>query len=573
MDTFLLILLTTVGYILAYRLYGKFLEKGIFKFSDDNKSLPSYKLCDGKDYVPTGKIVLFGHHYTSIAGTGPIVGPAIGVIWGWGPALLWVFFGSVFIGAFHDFGSLVLSLKNDGRSISDIIERYSNKRLKVLFFLIIFFELLVVIAIFGLVIAVIFKIFPVSVIPVWGASFVALFLGYLIYVKKRNVFRSTIFALLLLYGLVALGIFFPVEVESFFGLPSTGFWTVLLLVYAFIASVLPVTVLLQPRDYVNAWQLFVIMGMLFAGAVVSSFFFDMHIVAPFYNKSPAGAPPLIPTLFIVIACGAVSGFHSLVSSGTSSKQLGNPRDALFIGYGSMLFESFLATLVLVAVAAGIGLYYKLPDGTVLRGYESWAVHYSSWQASSGLSSKISAVVSGSANMLRNIGVPLKVGMALMGVFIASFAATTLDTATRIQRYIITEFSESVKFKAGANKFAATLFAVLSAALLAFATGADGTGALKLWPLFGAVNQLLAVLTLFLLFLYVLKKKRSPLYLLISFIPFLFMSIVTVWAVFENQYRFFKDRNILLLSVNAVVILLVIWFFAEVIIVINKNLKK
>ena len=559
MKAILLMILTFAGYTIAYHTYGRFLARKIFNLSE-TACVPSRELEDGKDFVPTRKIVIFGHHYTSIAGTGPIVGPAIGIIWGWVPALIWIFVGSIAMGAVHDFGSLVLSLRNQGRSISEIAARYLGNRVRYIFFLIIFFELLIVIAVFGLVISVIFSMFPESVFPIWVQIPIAIMLGWLIYKRPASLTLGTVLAVVMMYVTVVLGHFIPITMPAVAGIPATGVWTLVLLAYAFIASTVSVKTLLQPRDYINAFQLFIAMGLLILGVVASGLFSDLKIVAPAVNLSPEGAPPIFPFLFIVIACGAISGFHSLVSSGTTSKQVSCENDAQFVGYGSMLMEAALATIVIIAVGAGIGLAYKTSGGEILSGTPAWTAHYSSWAASQGLASKITAVVVGSANMMAAAGIPKALGIIVMGVFIASFAGTTLDTATRIQRYVITELSGDLKIRFMMNRYVATLFAVGTAALLAFATGADGNGALKLWPMFGAVNQLLAALVLTVITIHV-RSKRG-LWFLLPGLPALFMLVMTVWAVFRNETAFIAEANWLLVLINGAVLILSLWVVAE-----------
>jgi len=570
MGAILLMVVSFAGYIIAYNTYGKFLAKKIFRLNEE-AVVPSKEFEDGVDYVPTRKGIIFGHHYTSIAGTGPIVGPAIGIIWGWLPAMIWVFVGSIAMGAVHDFGALIISLRNKGKSISEITAKYIGSRVRYIFFLVVFFELLIVIAIFGLVIAIIFTMFPASVFPVWMEIPIAVILGWMIYKRKKNVMFSTIIAVAIMYVTVLLGHCIPFKMPQIAGMPSTGIWAILLLAYAFIASTLPVTKLLQPRDYINAWQLFVAMILLVLGVFVSGFTADLHIVAPVVNLWPKGAPPMWPFLFITIACGAISGFHSLVSSGTSSKQISREADASLVGYGSMLLEAALATLVIIAVSAGIGMAYKTGEGNILTGVAAWNTHYSSWAASSGLGSKINAMVIGSANMMASLGIPKAFGMVIMGVFIASFAGTTLDSATRIQRYVVTELFTDMKLKFMTNKYAATAFAVITAAILAFATGADGKGALKLWPMFGAVNQLLAALTLLLVTIY-LRGKGGYKYL-VSGIPCVFMLFLTIWGVVINEVNFITKANWLLTAINGIILVLSLWMSLESIIIFTKKGRK
>ena len=253
--------------------------------------------------------MMFGHHFTSIAGTGPIVGPAIGVIWGWLPAILWVFFGSIFMGAVHDFCALVISMRNEGKSISDITAKYINHRVRIVFFIIVFLALLIVIAIFGLVIALIFAKFPQAVFAVWAEIPLAILMGYAIIKRNRSLLLFTVLGVLLMYLTIFIGAYIPFTMPSLFGIPPTGIWTVILLIYAFIASVLPVSILLQPRDFLNAWQLYIAIGIVMIGVIATHFTQEFNIVAPALNLSPKGAPPLFPFLFITIACRCDIQFH------------------------------------------------------------------------------------------------------------------------------------------------------------------------------------------------------------------------------------------------------------------------
>lgn len=559
MAALLIMIVAFVGYIVMYKLYGQYIGRRIFMLSDACKT-PACEYEDGMDYVPTKKEVIFGHHFTSIAGTGPIVGPAIAIIWGWVPAMLWVFIGSIVMGAVHDFGALIISMRNQGKSISEYTAKYVNERTKIFFFIIVFLELWIVIAVFGLVIAVVFNMYPAAVIPVWLEIPIAVYLGYLIYKKGKNIMTWSIIAVVAMYATMVIGYFLPFKMPAIAGIPGTGIWTIILLTYAFIASVLPVTTLLQPRDFINSHQLVIALGLLVLGVLFAAFGGRLEIVAPAVQAAPKEAPPMWPFLFITIACGAISGFHSLVSSGTSAKQVRDENDSLFVGYGSMLMEGTLATLVIIAVAAGIGMGYTTKAGETLTGVAAWTTHYSSWAAAAGLGSKVSAFVDGSANMLGALGIPKGIAMVIMGVFVASFAATTLDTATRIQRYVIAELFGGLKISALTNRYAATLVAVGSALLLAFATGAGGAGALKLWPLFGATNQTLAALALIIITLYL--ERQGGLKWLVSGIPAVFMAIMTIWAVILNQVSFLGAHNTLLTVINICILIIALWVVVE-----------
>ena len=565
MNAVVLVVLTFGLYLLAYHTYGKFLAKKIFKLDPEART-PAHELQDNIDYLPTRKEILFGHHFTSIAGLGPIVGPAIAIIWGWLPAMLWIALGPIFLGGVHDFGALVASMRSKGRSIGELTAELINPRVRTLFFLIIFFELWIVIAIFAMIMGLLFNLYPTSVFPVWMQLPVAIGLGYLVYKKGGNVLTLSIAAVVVVYILIVIGSYIPIKLpDNVFGLSSIELWLVILLIYAFVASILPVWVLLQPRDYINAHQLIIIMVLLLIGTFVA----HPKIVAPALNPHPAGGLPIWPFLFVIIACGAISGFHSLVSSGTSSKQINREPDALFIGYGGMLMEGALATLAVIAVAAGIGIRYVVDHGVVLTGLAAWSHHYSSWQAAAGLESKLRAFITGSANLLASYRLPEAIGTTLMGVFIVSFAGTTLDTATRIQRYVIGEFFTDIGLPGLSNRYLSTFIAVLTAGLLAFAQK-GGKGALILWPLFGTVNQLLAGLALLVTTVYLARRKQP---LAVTALPMAFMLLMTGWAMVKNIINFHAKHNILLFVVGIAVFILEIWMVIEAALVLRKYLAR
>ncbi len=553
MGSLLIMILAFAGYLIMYKLYGKYIGYKIYQLDDANK-VPAVEMEDGIDYVPTKKEIIFGHHFTSIAGTGPIVGPAVAIIWGWVPALLWVFVGSIIMGAVHDFGSLIISMRNQGKSISEYTSKYINPRTKWFFFLIVFIELWIVVSIFGLVIAVLFKMYPSAVFPVWMEIPIAMALGWAVYKKNVNLTSWSIYAVVLMYITVGLGLVLPFNMPAMFGISPIGIWTIVLFIYAFFASVLPVTTLLQPRDYINSHQLLIAMLLLTLGVIFASFGGNLNIVAPAVQSTPTGAPSMWPFLFITIACGAISGWHSLVSSGTSSKQVRKESDSLFVGYGSMIMESVLALFVIIAVSAGIGMGME-HNGETLVGVSAWTTHYASWAAAKGLGSKVGAFVLGSANMLAAVGIPQKLGITIMGVFVASFAGTTLDTATRIQRYLMSETFP----KAFGNRYVSTAFTLLLATFLVFSTGANGKGALTLWPLFGAVNQTLAGLSLIVATVYL--KSKGGMKWVFTGIPAVFMVFMSFWATIVNQTKFLQG-NVLLTIINFIIILSILWIVVE-----------
>ena len=563
MNSLVLAVICFVLYIVAYQTYGKYLGEKIFKINPDAK-VPSSELRDDIDYVPTNKHILFGHHFTSIAGLAPLVGPGIAIIWGWVPALIWIVFGSIFMGAVHDFGSLVVSMRAKGRSVGDLVSDLINPRVRQLFLLIIFFLLWIVIAIFCLIVAILLGMYPQAVFPVWLEIPIAVWLGYMVYKKGKSHTTMAIVAVIIMYITVIIGAYLPIKMPAMFGMSNIMVWMVILFIYVFIASTLPVQKLLQPRDYINAHQIFVVFALLFIGAIWA----HPTVVAPALNVSPKGAPPIIPMLFVVIACGAISGFHSLVSSGTSSKQISNERDARFVGYGSMLMEGSLSVLVIVAVGAGIGLGLVIKGGEVLTGAAAFTHHYASWGAAAGLASNLDAIVQGMANLVASYGIPMKIATTIIGVFIVSFGATTLDSATRIQRYVISELGASWKIKPMTGRYTATGIAIVTAAILAFYSG-DGKGGMVLWPLFGATNQLLAGLSLLVVTIYLLRKKRS---IKAALIPFIFMVVMDGWAMLINIRDFANTGKVFLLVLSIIIFVLLIWMIIETLIA-TKTLER
>ncbi len=549
MLTLLIAVLSFVGFIVAYNTYGRWLSLKIFDI-DGTALVPSRELRDDVDFVPTSRQVLFGHHFTSIAGTGPIVGPAIAVFWGWLPALLWVVLGSVFVGAVHDFGALVVSMRNRGQTIGEVAGRLINPRARLLFLLILFFALTIVLAIFGLVIATIFTMYPESVLSVWIAMPIAVAVGFWVFKAKGGLLVPSLVSLAIVYLCVWIGVYhLPLSIPADWLIMDSQVitWTVLLMIYCFFASVLPVWMLLQPRDYINSQQLMVALVLLMAGLFVAGFSGSADLLASapaISNTVPADAPPLFPFLFITIACGACSGFHCLVSSGTSSKQLSSECDAQFVGYGSMLLEGALAVLVILACCAGVGMgrfekidqtwvAMKAADGSALIHEAAWRSRYpaeGSWE-NFRLQQMVGAFVEGSANFLHAIGIPLELAVGCIAVLVACFAATTLDTATRLQRYVIQELSVSLRIPLLTDKFAATALAVSLGTWVAMMRGGPqaprGTGGLILWPLFGATNQLLAGLA-FLVIIFYLARRGKPLAFII--LPAILMTITPAIAL-------------------------------------------
>ena len=584
-----------VGYLVAYHTYGRWLSRKIFNL-DATAVVPSKELEDGVDFVPTKKEVIFGHHFTSIAGTGPIVGPAIAVFWGWLPALLWVLLGSIFIGAVHDFGALVVSLRNRGQTVGEVAGRLISPRARVLFLVILAMALTVVLAIFGLVIASIFADYPESVLPVWISLPIAVGIGIWVYRRGGGLLVPSLLALLVMYAAVWIGAYhLPIDIEAIFGVTRLGpfpnavmIWTIVLLIYCFVASVLPVWLLLQPRDYINSHQLVLALGLLLLGVFVAGVTGRADLVgsAPAVASDiPVDAPPIWPFLFITIACGAVSGFHCLVSSGTTSKQLKCETDAQYVGYGAMLLEGGLAVIVILACCAGVGMgkFDRVGEGAAysyvavmvtvdgseaqLAGQSAWRTRYdpaSGWGAFK-LGDKVGAFIEGGANFLAALGLPLKLGIGLIAVLVASFAATTLDTATRLQRYVLQELAGTFRITPLTNKYAATGLAVGLAALVAMVPApgkGPGSGGLILWPLFGATNQLLAGLA-FMVTAFSLWRRKKPVIFVV--VPMIVMLIMPAWAMLWNIFHdggWYDKGDYLLLSFGAATLLVQIWMMIE-----------
>jgi carbon starvation protein len=526
MNAALLAVVALVLYWLAYRFYARWMERKVYE-TDSDEATPAHQRPDGVDYVACRKHVLFGHHFCSVAGAAPIVGPAIAVIWGWLPALLWVVFGTIFIGAVHDFGALALSAKRGGRTMGDLAGEILGPRARTWFLMIIILLTWVVIAVFAYLIAKLFIAVPQSVWPVNFEIVVALLIGWWIYRKNGSLLYPSLIAVTLLYVVVFICADHPswgVLPDSIhlYGTPIVP-WIVFLLLYAYVASVLPVRVLLQPRDYINSHQLFLGLAGLLAGLMIV----HPEVTAPAFNTNVDPlAPPMIPLLFITIACGAISGFHGLVASGTTSKQLDRMRDARPVGYGGMLGEGTLAVIAVLAVSAGLGSTAE------------WHAHYDSWK-DVGNSGIVNFVQGASTFLGPLVGGDVELARTVVAVIVISFAATTLDTAARIQRFCLAELGASWRIRAFENRYLAGAVAVLPAALLAIFTDGGrgpGSGGFILWPVFGTTNQLIGAITLILLFFHLRTRKRPVLPIVIPLVFLLVMTTVAGVMGLEDQIR-------------------------------------
>lgn len=640
MSAILLALISLLGFVVAYFVYGKFISQKILEL-DPHRQTPSQIKEDGQEYVPTNRFVLFGHHFASIAGLGPILGPAIAVIWGWLPAILWVVFGTIFLGAVHDLVALGLSLRHEGRSIGDITKDIIGSRARHLFLLIIFFALALAMGVFALVIAGLFTNFqPQAALPTFSLIGIAVVMGVAVYKWNVPLGKATLVGLPLVFGSLWLGISYPVtfyplflqgktleKIEShesrgtfqkyclitdfgdslldkkeklhpqnkvdalnqslqqdgkipltyleldssnpsrmalFFGtlgdqealkdLLQAASWTAvlwiwILLFYALVASILPVWILLQPRDYLNSFQLYAGCFLMYGGLLIGV----PALVAPAVNpsanffSSSATLPALFPFLFITVACGAISGFHCLVSSGTTVRQIAKETDAQMVAYGGMLAEGALAVVVILACTAGFA------------SEASWNHFYRSWDAVSGLAAKLAAFINGAGFFIANFGIPLAFAKTFIAVVAVGFAMTTLDSGTRLLRYNLEEISQNTALKPLGNKYLASLGAVLAIGAFAFMKFNGKPAGLILWSLFGTTNQLLGGIALLVGSIYLYKKGKPVIYTLV---PMIFMILMTLGAMSLNWFTFWEKGNYPLIIVGGILLLMTLWLCLE-----------
>lgn len=546
---------------IGYRYYASYLAEKVFSINQFSGSVPAKKFEDGIDYVPTPKYILLGHHFTSVAGAAPIIGPCIAAYWGWLPAFLWIVFGAIFFGAVHDFGALVISVKEKGKTIADITGSIINRRVKIIFLIFVMMLSWLVMAVFSMAIAGLFVNMPTAVLPINIEIFIAVIVGVLIYKKKYNALHLSIIGLVILYIFVYIGTFTPISLD-WYGIDKSSqltIWIFLLFIYSAIASLLPVWVLLQPRDYLNSHQLIVGLILIYSGIFIA----QPEIEAPMIRSLEEGGQSIFPLLFVTIACGAISGFHGLIASGTTSKQISNIKHTKIIGYGSMLGEATLALASIIAAVAGISLVGKcnLPSIGYVENL-SWNIYYDTWAHTA--TNKATAFVLGGGALIESLGVSSELAKTITAVLVISFAATTLDTATRVQRFILTEVGISINNKVLKNRYFATLVAILPALFLTLWNVTDPITGLKikagwaLWPLFGASNQMLAALILLMMSIYFWKKKKQIVPLII---PFVFITITTFISLVINANTFINN-NLLLFAIEIIFIILIIWMIYE-----------
>lgn len=551
-------------FFIGYRYYSKFLAEKIYRLNPDFIT-PAHQFKDGVDYVPANKFVLWGHHFTSIAGAAPIVGPAIAVYWGWLPAMMWVVLGTIFAAGVHDFGVMVLSVRNKGQSIGTIADKIIGSRAKILFLFIILILVLMINAVFAWVISNLFISYPASVLSIFIQIPLAVWIGYRTYrASGGSMIFPAIVVLGVMYFTAIIASYVPVlqiDLVEYFGgednivwMGLSGVemsflvWILVLMIYVYIASTLPVWTLLQPRDLINSYQLLLGLLILYAGLFIT----NPGISAPPSNAEATDVS-WFPLLFITIACGAISGFHGLVSSGTTAKQLDKETDARFIGYLGAVGEGALALITIVAVVT-----YFNTTGEFLA-------HYHSFEEAG--ATGLNVFIQGAAQLAAGLLIPIEAAQTIIAVIVISFAATTLDTSVRLMRYIINELGVTYNVKPLTHMHFSTFIAVgASAALVLIPEGPRGlgSGGYLLWPLFGTSNQLLAAISLLILTIWLKKKGRNYIYTLV---PLIFLLFMTLWAMCEQvlfQWAIWSDSggNMLLFVFGSLILGFTIWIILE-----------
>ncbi|MCL0076449.1 carbon starvation protein A [Dehalococcoidia bacterium] len=519
MSAIWLLLVALVAFVAAYTFYGSYVIKKLGR-ADPTAKTPAYAMRDDVDYVPTRGPIVVGHHFASIAGAAPIVGPIVAAVFGWIPVFLWVVLGGIFIGAVHDTSTLYASVRHRAKTIAEILGENIGISAKKLFAAFAWLTLILILAVFAFVIAGLFAGTPAIATASILFTVLAIVFGYAVYRKGAPLLMSTIVGVALLGLCVWLGTLFPIEL-------SRTTWIPILLVYALVAASLPIWLVKQPRDYLNAWLLYGFMG----GALIAIFAYNPTIQLPAFTAFETDLGFLFPILFVTVACGAVSGFHSLVSSGTSAKQVTSESHIKPIGYGSMLAECLLAVIALITAA-----YLLMGDYQALFADKGWGGVFSH----------------GIGNFLTAVGIPLDSGITFAGLVLAAFALTTLDTATRLCRFMLQELSEKEEGKPSAvvnlltNRHVAGLIGVVLAGWLALADGWR-----TLWPLFGSANQLIAALALLAVTVWLAHLGKSNWFV---FYPMIFMMIVTMTAL---VFMFFDVVGVNLVQTIVVVVLFIL----------------
>ncbi|MED0664375.1 MULTISPECIES: carbon starvation protein A [Geobacillus] len=521
MSAVTLLLISAIAFIVAYFTYGKYLDRKLGV--DPNRPTPAVEMADGKDYVSTNRPVLLGHHFATIAGGGPIVGPISAAVFGWIPAVLWIVLGSIFFGGVHDYASLQASIRHKAQSIGTVIKEYIGKRGQTLFLSFSIATIILIVGVFIVLVADTFANVPAAATASILFIFVAMLFGFFVNQMRVNFVLASIIGVIVMFACVWIGMVFPIKM-------SATFWVFFLIIYSYVASVLPVWLLLQPRDYLNSYLLYGMMLGGFIGILFANPTLQLAGFTGFYNENLG---PLFPILFITIACGAISGFHSLVASGTTAKQLDNERSGRFIAYGGMLIEGFLAVIVVCSVA------YLTTEQFTQRLAE--------------LGGPIPAFSAGLGYFMSHFGIPETVGTTFVALAASAFLMTTLDSATRLGRYGVQEFAEG-RSKTFANPHVATGVIVVGAAALAL----SGTWS-DLWPLFGSANQMLGALALLAVSVWLVKRGTKSWF---AIIPMIFMFIVTLSALLVFMRTNFLSGNIFLVVCGFILFVLCIFLVLE-----------
>lgn len=519
--------------VLGYKVYGSFIEKHVIQ-ADKDRLTPAREMNDGIDYSPAKKPLLFGHHFSSIAGAGPILGPLLGVLYfGWLGALLWVALGSVFFGAVHDYTSLMTSVRNKGNSLGDISEKTLGVRTKIIFSVFLWFALALVIAVFAVVASQTLVSQPQIVIPTFGLIFLAMAFGWLVYKKGIPIPMATLVAIVILILMIILGELIPVELPArVMGMSSQNIWFFVLIIYSLFASSLPVWLLLQPRDYISTWILFLGLGMGYLGLIA----LHPSIHAPAFVSFSSKGGPLWPMLFVIIACGAISGFHSIVAGGTTSKQLPDELSGKLIGFGGMLTEAALAGLV-IFIAAGV-LIWDPSRAENLLGFQ---------YLMTSVGDPIQAFAAGYGRIVSSLpAITLALGSFFGMVMLNAFVLTTLDTGTRLGRLIFSELwgKKTSLFR---NRWVASSIILIFAALMGATEGYKA-----IWPVFGASNQLVAALALIVVSSYLVAIKKPKKYTLY---PACFMLVTSLAALIYQGTIFLMEGSLLLAAISVLLVVL------------------
>lgn len=536
MNSLLLVLGSIVLFVIAYVTYGSWLGKqwGV----DEKIPTPAHTMMDGIDYVPSKPQVLLGHHFASIAGAGPITGPIQAAIFGWVPVVLWIIVGGIFFGGVHDYGSLVASMKHKGKSIGSIIEENMGKTGKSLFSIFAWLTLVLVVAAFANIVAKTFASTPEAATSSILMIALAIVFGYFVYRRGVNLGIATVFGVVGVVLCILLGIKFPLTL-------SVNTWVVIIALYILVASVAPVWILLQPRDYLNSFLLYAMI----IGAAIGIAVYQPKIQLDAFTgvaiETKTGTQWLFPMLFITVACGAISGFHSLVGSGTSSKQIANEKDAKLVGYGGMLIECVLAIIAIITAA------YLTRDkfGELM-----------------GNGGPIALFSDGVGEFMSHFGIPKDTGKSFVSLAVSAFALTSLDTATRLARFIFQEYFEKPEAQTQSiltNKYVATVITVVAGCILAV------RGYEVIWPIFGSANQLLAALALLALATWIKNENKN--YQMFVF-PMIFMFLATLSALLIVMKNNLAGGNFIMVAMAGILFVLALILVKEGADVLIKNKK-